>query len=170
MKFIGLILLLGAMGVIGCQGEPRSKIYKGYERAAIRYYAYAPPTIPHDVLNPKCLDCHERGLVVDGRKAPITPHPELVNCLQCHIRPDENVKPFRENLFVGLPEPKSLPLLQPAGPPLTPHRLFMRENCLVCHGDATRKEITQTTHPERSNCLQCHIPQDTAFALMRRTG
>ena len=169
MKPVGVVLILCAAWAIGCQGEPKSKLYKGYERAAIRYYAYAPPTIPHDVLNPKCENCHGQGLVVEGRKAPITPHPELVNCLQCHIRPDETVKPFKGNRFVGLPEPKPVARTQPMGPPLMPHRLFMREKCLVCHSDATRKEITQTTHPERTNCLQCHVNQDQTFAFLRRS-
>ncbi len=166
---MGIFLLSGIVWLVGCRGGPESQIYKEYNRSALRYYVYAPPFIPHQVLNRKCLNCHEQGLVVEGRKAPVTPHPELVNCIQCHIRPDETVKPFKQNLFVGLQETSALPTPQPAGPPLMPHRLFLRERCLVCHGDATRKGITQTTHPERSNCLQCHIPQDAAFALIRRS-
>lgn len=174
---IGILLLLCSVWMFGCRGEAKSRIYKAYHRAELRYYAYAPPFIPHQVLNRQCLDCHGQGLVVEGRKAPVTPHPELVNCAQCHIRPDENVKLFKENLFVGTQETPALALPQPAGPPLMPHRLFLRERCLVCHGDATRKEIVQTSHPERSHCLQCHIPQaltsrengNTAFVLIRRS-
>jgi len=31
--------------------------------------------------------------------------------------------------------------------------------CLDCHGDESEKDVPQTTHPERHNCLQCHVPQ-----------
>jgi predicted CXXCH cytochrome family protein len=31
------------------------------------------------------------------------------------------------------------------------------ETCLDCHGDPDNEEATLTTHPERNNCVQCHI-------------
>ena len=41
-----------------------------------------PPFIPHDVeADTGCLDCHRLG----ENDAAITPHPERVNCVQCHI-------------------------------------------------------------------------------------
>ncbi|MFQ5602425.1 MAG: hypothetical protein ACE5HS_04085 [bacterium] len=33
------------------------------------------------------------------------------------------------------------------------------EDCLECHNDPEQKdEIIQTLHPQRHNCLQCHLP------------
>ncbi|MFQ5674729.1 MAG: hypothetical protein ACE5G1_02445 [bacterium] len=160
-----LFTILGL--IVACGGEKRSENYGKYSRAELRYYAYAPPFIPHQILNRKCLDCHQDGLVVEGFKAPVTPHPELQNCQQCHVRADEDVRLFKENKFVGLPEPQKVVKPQPSGPPLIPHRVFMREQCLVCHGDASRREVTQTTHPERQNCLQCHIEQHAQVSLFR---
>tara|TARA_R110002126_G_scaffold27665_18_gene92880 strand:- start:1338 stop:1682 length:345 start_codon:yes stop_codon:yes gene_type:complete len=78
-------------------------------------------------------------------------------CNQCHV--------FRETdeLFVS----SSFEGWRPDGlhgkrahenaPPVMPHPLQLRENCLACHsGPAAREEI-RTTHPERSNCKQCHV-------------
>ena len=43
-------------------------------------------------------------------------------------------------------------------PPVIPHGLQMRENCLACHaGSAAPKEI-KVSHPTRVNCRQCHVP------------
>ena len=64
------------------------------------------------------------------------------------------------------------------GPPLIPanHDFVIGEDidhfsnggndCLDCHNDESEEEATQTTHPERHNCLQCHVPQteDTSIA------
>jgi len=61
----------------------------------------------------------------------------------------------------------ALPKSNPSGPPLIPHRIFMRENCLVCHNDPNRKEIVQTTHAERRNYRQCHISQQREVAIFR---
>ncbi len=68
-----------------------------------------------------------------------------------------------EKIIIKVQEKKltrKVPLLQPAAPPLIPHRVFMRENCLVCHGDSSRREIIQTRYSERLNCVQCHVEQD----------
>lgn len=47
-------------------------------------------------------------------------------------------------------------------PPTIPHTLVGREgNCLLCHRDIGEgKGVPQTPHPERPNCLQCHVPQN----------
>ncbi len=57
------------------------------------------------------------------------------------------------------------------GPPMIPasHEIVIGEDidhfsnggqdCLDCHYDESEEEATQTTHPERYNCLQCHVPQ-----------
>ncbi len=31
------------------------------------------------------------------------------------------------------------------------------ETCLECHNDVENDEAPQTGHPERNNCLQCHV-------------
>ncbi len=167
MSFSHILILIIGASMAACGYDNDSQMYGKFTRAELRYYAYAPPLIPHDVVNPQCLDCHEQGLVVDGYKAPVTPHPQLANCQQCHIRADQEIKPFKANTFVGLQERETLEKPQPAGPPLIPHRVFMREDCLTCHDDPSRDEIIQTTHPERLNCTQCHVEQDAQVALFR---
>jgi nitrate reductase cytochrome c-type subunit len=62
-----------------------------------RAFEGAPPLIPHDVEGEDmaCLDCHRLG----DNDAVITSHPERVNCRQCHIPQNMDVKPFVENTF-----------------------------------------------------------------------
>ena len=64
-----------------------------------RAYHGAPPSIPHPVNEHQslggandCLKCHENGGFVEKYNAytPVTPHPELVNCRQCHV--DSKIK------------------------------------------------------------------------------
>ena len=99
-------------------------------------------------MNRDCLDCHAVGrLVVEGRKARVTPHPELLNCQQCHVCADDGVDLFKGNILVGIREPSSLGQPQSAGPPLIPQRVFMRENCIVCHNASTRQEIGRPRIP-----------------------
>jgi len=45
-----------------------------------------PPEVPHtiDSAFENCLECHEKGKEVDGKKAPVTPHPKMVKCVACH--------------------------------------------------------------------------------------
>ncbi len=45
-------------------------------------------------------------------------------------------------------------------PPLIPHRIAddaTYRACLKCHGSGI-KGAMMTSHPERRNCTQCHIP------------
>lgn len=168
MKTLKYLLLLMFAILLSACGEEKSENYGKFSRDELRYYAYAPPLIPHEIINRKCQDCHIEGMVVEGYKTPVTPHPELVNCQQCHIYPDADVALFKKNGFVGVKEPVALNLPQPAGPPLIPHRVFMRENCVVCHNDPSRNEIVQTTHPERLNCTQCHVAQNGEVELFRK--
>lgn len=128
-----------------------------------RAYEGAPPTIPHIVLNEKtigenaCLQCHQNGGFVAqfNAYAPVTPHPELINCKQCHVPVKLNTL-FKESTFSGLAMPEIHNQALLGSPPVIPHALQMRENCLACHaGPAAAKEI-RVTHPERVNCRQCH--------------
>lgn len=59
---------------------------------AMRAYPGAPPRIPHGLTADEyrlgaCAPCHQRGGYSTrfGAYAPVTPHPELTQCLQCHL-------------------------------------------------------------------------------------
>lgn len=121
-----------------------------------RLYFGAPPTAPHDLgAESECLACHgdpESGV-------PLTPHPTRPRCRQCHVLAAEDLPGFRSNSFVGLRPPPRAPRVQPSGPPLIPHPVLLRENCLACHAPGAREDVISTTHPQRLRCRQCHIPQ-----------
>jgi cytochrome c-type protein NapB len=142
-----------------------------YQRTLETYYdnrAYhgAPPTIPHKVDSERnmgdnsCLKCHENGGFVEKFKAytPVTPHPELVNCRQCHV-PQKTKSFFKTGNFMTVHAPKvgnNNALI--TSPPVIPHQTQLRENCLACHaGPSAPKEI-RVSHSERVNCRQCHVP------------
>ena len=132
-----------------------------------RAYNGAPPVIPHPLITEKgigdknCLQCHQNGGYVEEFNAytPVTPHPELVNCRQCHVSKKSN------SLFASVDWERSKPpsiknSALESSPPLIPHALQLRENCLACHaGPAAPKEI-KVSHPERVNCRQCHAQVD----------
>ena len=44
-----------------------------------------------------------------------------------------------------------------SSPPPIPHGLQLRENCLSCHSGSGAPKDIATTHPERVNCMQCHV-------------
>jgi len=94
--FLGLIMILGfVLYFTGCTSiEP---VTKSKESAPLpRAFEGAPPLVPHEIEEEMgCLDCHRLG----DSGAPITPHPERANCVQCHIPQKEGVKPFVENTF-----------------------------------------------------------------------
>ena len=130
-----------------------------------RAYDGAPPIIPHPLISEKgiggktCLQCHENGGYVKQFEAyaPVTPHPELLNCRQCHVPAKTDVL-FKETNFEAKEEPGIQNAAMPGSPPTIPHSLQMRSNCLACHaGPAAPKEI-RVSHPLRINCRQCHVP------------
>ncbi len=130
---------------------------------ARRAYPGGPPMIPHEVEDDRslggdhCLTCHGKGGYVPKFNAftPVTPHPDLKNCRQCH-NPARVEGTFRANLFQPVDYPSLDGQALPTGPPPIPHRLRMRENCLSCHAGPGAVEEIRTTHPERVNCRQCH--------------
>jgi nitrate reductase (cytochrome), electron transfer subunit len=154
---------------------------------SLRAYPGAPPFVPHGLTAEEyrttgCNACHERGGYVErfASYAPVTPHPELVDCLQCHLPRDAVVGvPFpdrRANAVclqchvLDAPLPTFAPIDWPAprwpaigqaalpgGPPPIPHHLQLRGNCLTCHMAPAGVEEIRTTHPERSDCRQCHL-------------
>ena len=49
----------------------------------------------------------------------------------------------------------------PGSPPLIPHDIQGRQKCAACHvGPSSPREL-RTSHPERLNCMQCHIYERT---------
>lgn len=130
-----------------------------------RAYHGAPPSIPHPVKKERsmganvCLQCHQNGGFTEkfNAYAPVTPHPEMVNCRQCHV-PLKTERLFKGTDFPDLKAPKvGVNNALVGSPPVIPHQIQMRENCLSCHaGPSAPKEI-RVTHPERINCRQCHV-------------
>jgi cytochrome c-type protein NapB len=166
----------------------------------LRAYAGAPPRIPHE-LSPAeyrtdgCRTCHERGGYSERFAAyvPLTPHPEMGMCLQCHVGDDAltgaalpssnpNSRCPQCHGTGGTPLPfddrtldwrttawPRIPRREPdRSPPSIPHQLQSRGNCLVCHaGPAAVAEI-RTSHPERADCRQCHVTPDAEAAEFTR--
>jgi cytochrome c-type protein NapB len=136
-------------------------------RAAGRAYDGAPPTIPHDAQVGACATCHDAdGTAIDGiGVAPASPHGDagadgaFRRCRQCHV-PQITGAAFVTSRFVGLPQgPWKGSRATPGAPPRIPHTLQLRGECLSCHaGPGARAEL-RTTHPERTRCRQCHVPE-----------
>ena len=147
-----------------------------HQRSLVTYYenrAYygAPPTIPHEVKDERnmggksCLKCHQNGGFVSNYNAyaPVTPHPEMINCRQCHV-PEKTKSLFKGTHFskVNAPIAGTNNALD-GSPPVIPHQIQMRENCLSCHaGPGAPKEV-RVSHPERINCRQCHVPNNKSI-------
>jgi cytochrome c-type protein NapB len=154
---------------------------------ALRAFPGAPPRIPHglsarEYRDGACKSCHVRGgfSARFNAYAPVTPHPEFGQCMQCHLG-DASV--------MGVPLPQSDPgtscsqchrqggarvvgprtTFRPAAwpevlrvtsgraPPPIPHDSPMRVNCLACHAGPAAVAGIRTTHPQRANCRQCHV-------------
>ena len=143
----------------------------------LRAFPGAPPVIPHELLEDKsmgagnCLACHRAGGYVPVFKAyaPVTPHPTLENCRQCHV-PQAKVPPFVASTFEHAAAPEIDGQQLAGAPPPIPHSLQMRANCLACHGGPSAVAKIRTPHPERVNCKQCHVPQETNDVFVREGG
>ena len=129
---------------------------------ARRAYPGAPPVIPHpvderDAFGKACLACHGSGGWVPRLEAfaPVTPHPELVSCRQCHV-PQATAPAFKASGWHVPAPPALVGPAMPGSPPPIPHALQMRENCRACHGGPGAVAELRSTHPERVTCRQCH--------------
>jgi nitrate reductase (cytochrome), electron transfer subunit len=143
-------------------------------RASLRAYDGAPPTIPHGIdaiSSASCLSCHgqDGNLVIGGKRPPEISHPWVTNCTSCHV-PDDGLRQITEpeenrltveNVFMGKRSAGVGSRAYDSAPPVTPHPVWMRQNCMACHGPG-REQAIRTSHPERENCLQCHAP-DSRF-------
>ncbi|VAX36281.1 hypothetical protein MNBD_UNCLBAC01-865 [hydrothermal vent metagenome] len=133
-------------------------------RESLRAFYTAPPVIPHEVTDQtgqkECLQCHKKVFEVGGRTTVKTPHPQLFNCQQCHVQGKLKEKGFTATTWQGLKKPKKIKRAHEYAPPMIPHRTFLRKNCNACHGQDSPTKVLRGPHPERSNCLQCHLPQN----------
>jgi cytochrome c-type protein NapB len=168
----------------------------------LRAYPGAPPRIPHGLTPDEfrtgaCLNCHERGGYSQRFAAyvPVTPHPEMVFCLQCHVgddaatgisRPssDPNDRCSQCHGPGGRPRtegdatlnwrPAAWPRVarRTAGglPPEIPHDLSSRGDCVACHvGPAAVAEV-RTDHAEWASCRQCHVAPEVDGGVFSRPG
>lgn len=144
--------------------QPVRDAIVGQKITASRAYWGAPPPVPHSIRSEQsstsCPECHALQNRIEKRQQAIAPlpHSEFSQCLQCHVKADAKATPFRDNDFVGLDFPGKGLRAHPQAPPTIPHKLFMRENCLSCHGP-TGMALVRVSHPERSQCVQCHLPE-----------
>ncbi len=144
------------------------KVASSKFRASRRAYNGAPPIIPHPVENTNdaaCYACHSGGVKIAGLKASVMSHAFLANCVQCHApmapAPFQFLDASVETSFVGLPAPKEGKRAYKGAPPTIPHSRWMRENCNACHGGPHGWAGMESTHPWRTNCVQCHAPSAT---------
>lgn len=176
------------------EAHPRSlRTYRG-----LRAYSGAPPRIPHGLTPAEfrtggCNTCHERGgfSLRFGAYVPLTPHPEMGACLQCHVGdaklmaialprtdPSDRCKQchtagamrWRDSslAWTGLAAPEMAAAVPGRTPPPIPHPLQMRENCLACHASPGGVAELRTPHPERANCRQCHLEGSTVVRPFMR--
>lgn len=147
------------------QPSPHVVVPTRMDRRVRRVYEGAPPWIPHPVSDlldrtQDCAPCHTFGGYNPGIRtySPRTPHPELTGCLQCHV-PQVTQDLFRPTDWATPPWPEYGHESELVGaPPPIPHDLHLRGRCLTCHGGASASPDIRTTHPERFNCRQCHVP------------
>jgi cytochrome c-type protein NapB len=157
----------------------------------IRAFPGAPPRIPH-ALSPDehrtgvCRTCHERGGYSRRFAAyvPVTPHPEMGTCQQCHVGEDGVVglatpgadpnarcamchgpsggppRPEAATTWPAAAWPRVHPKTGDQLPPAIPHDLPLRGNCLACHSGPAAVAEVRTSHPDRASCRQCHVQPD----------
>jgi nitrate reductase cytochrome c-type subunit len=132
-------------------------------RAKLRSFEGAPPVMPHSLSyiagGKECLDCHYTGLQIGKKVAHPMSHVTMANCTQCHV--EQTNKLFDEVIVPGNNFDGDRPIREgvssmAGAPPMIPHTTLMRTACLSCHGEFGYLGL-KTDHPERSNCMQCHI-------------
>lgn len=142
--------------------EDRARVIA--ERAKLRAYDGAPPSIPHAVTQQTmdCVACHVGGAAIGEKLAPRMSHAMRASCTQCHVPmgdPRAGQPPIDQpqNDFVGLAAPLRGERAWPGAPPTIPHTTSMRSECNSCHGPSGRVGL-RTPHPVRTSCTQCHTP------------
>jgi nitrate reductase cytochrome c-type subunit len=149
---------------------PSTSLTASTIRADRRAYDGAPPVIPHEQLGASCTACHTTtGMEVPGKGfAPANPHlhtsvvGRTANCRQCHMFA-ETIDEFAASNFIGLRQDlRRGDRLYAGAPPVIPHPIAMRENCRACHTTPAARPEIRCTHPERTNCVQCHMQRTVA--------
>ncbi len=89
-KRLVLILVFCALALLACTVPAKQKTA---QLTPPEGSTSSPPTIPHEVGETDnqevCLGCHAEP----DSGAPPTPHPQFINCRQCHV-PQLDVPPF----------------------------------------------------------------------------
>lgn len=137
-------------------------------RQSRRAYEGAPPVVPHPIVqsdSESCVLCHKVATRIGDSIAPAMSHEAYTSCTQCHVT--DSGLPIEWNTgrfamdsnaeFEGKHQTTSGDRAYAGAPPTIPHRSWMRENCMSCHGSGGTSAI-RTTHPERQSCTQCHAP------------
>ena len=135
-------------------------------RSERRAYDGAPPTVPHEInmiSSKSCVVCHgqESTPLIGGKRPATMSHPYFANCTQCHVPADglrkltEDDRLWVDSKFKGKNRSGPGSRAYPGAPPTMPHKVFMRQNCMSCHGPS-RPNAIRSSHPQRQNCLQCH--------------
>jgi len=169
MKTTGRTAALAFLALVyfaSCSDEKNSPSGVSFAaRAARRAQDGAPPVIPHRSMGVNCVQCHSHeGRLLEGvGVAPPHPHrktpglSESSRCKQCHLyRATDAV--WRDNRFEGVPQVYHAGKRQhDFAPPVIPHRVFMREDCMACHGRQFIRDELKTSHPHRDRCRQCHL-------------
>ncbi len=143
---------------------------KNHQRTLNEYYknrAYygAPPSIPHSIKEEisigenNCLKCHQNGGFSEKFKAyaPIVPHPEMINCKQCHVSQKTQTLFVNTDFKKGNTPKVGVNNALKGSPPTIPHEIQMRKNCLSCHASPSTPKEIRVSHPERTDCIQCHV-------------
>ncbi len=85
-------LLLCLLLLLSCALPVRADESEEDLEKAARMAESTPPVIPHRVeagsSGEACLACHRDGI----KGAPATPHPERLDCVQCHVQGEVKVK------------------------------------------------------------------------------
>lgn len=117
------------------------------------------PAIPHSIEGiASCGTCHGRQGIVPKPQNHVGRTDDT--CLLCHVSspvPTPTATPFR-TAPVATPTPMQVPV-RTAGPPMVPHSLEGRSECLACHqSGALGAKVVPADHAGRvSNvCLLCH--------------
>ena len=138
---------------------------------SLRQYLGSPPVISHRITDEKienvnCLSCQEKGGWSQefNLNTPLTPHPEQVSCIQCHVKPQE-VLLFKDIEWISTRPPLLGRAYLPGAPVPVPHDLEGRGNCTACHLGPGSIDAIRSSHPERGNCRQCHVPDMQAASF-----
>ncbi len=67
----------------------------------------------------------------------------------------------------GPPREEEAVYLLPGSPMPIPHFLDGRRRCVSCHVGVAAHPDIRTSHPERENCMQCHVPKRTTQLFQR---